>query len=275
MPAEKSSGRTETRRKKRDAKLLGAAETQSKTKRTKPPKTGTAASKSQETRVDVYYDYAVKKGWILPASQARSRDMCERILEAANRVFARQGYEATKISDIASAAGCSVGIFYKRFSDKESLFYALQYRHLEGGRRRLDRLVDAVDSNLSTQEVLYRYVRASVRYMLDDAGFERALVEMSLKNRRVWKAQQAHHKYAGDRLIDFLIARGELPGAGEDSRVRGHFAARIVFGTVINLLAVGPGPYEASDPRVVDSLADILRGFLHEEQERLRLGSNS
>jgi AcrR family transcriptional regulator len=215
-----------------------------------------------------YYEVGVKKGWIKPTTQARSRQMCEDILDAAERVFSRQGFDASGVSDITREAGCSVGIFYKRFSDKESLFYTLQYRHNERARVRLDRLPE-MRSTLSTSEVLYRFVRASVKGITENAGFERALIERSLKDRKVWQAQRAFNKYAGERLIDFLVARNELPEADRDLKERGHFAARVVFSTILNLVVLGPGPYSVNDDRVVHTLAEFLRGFLHEEQLRL------
>lgn len=228
--------------------------------------TSRSATAVVENRVDLYYEHAVAQGWIYAATQARSREMCERLLNAANEVFARDGYEAAKIADIARAANCSVGIFYKRFIDKESMFCVLQYRHLAQARQNLARLMGMIDSELPTDDILYRFVRATVRYMLQETGFQRALFEISLKDRRVWKAQQDHHRFAGDVLIDFLVARNELPTPDEALRQRGRFAMRVIFGVVQTLMLIGPGPYDVEDQRVVDNLAEILRGFLHEEQ---------
>lgn len=218
--------------------------------------------------IDLYYDHAVRKGWILPLSQKRSRVMCERILDAANLVFAEKGFGAAKISDIAEVAGSSVGIFYKRFSDKEGLFYVLQHRHLKNSQHQVDRMVDSPDSDLTTHDLLYRFVGSSVKYILREAGFERALVEMSLKDHEVWEAQSRHNRYVSDRLVDYLVARGELIDVDEDLRKRAHFAVRIVFSTVVNLVAFGPGPYEADDSRVISSLTENLWSFVRGEQFR-------
>ena len=68
--------------------------------------------------------------WALPVSQARSRATRERLLAAAETVFAQKGYDGAKISDIAEEAGCSVGAVYFRFKDKDGnqfedrMFYA-------------------------------------------------------------------------------------------------------------------------------------------------------
>ena len=37
----------------------------------------------------LYFDVALKKGWIRPATQDRARQMCEKILVAALKLFAR------------------------------------------------------------------------------------------------------------------------------------------------------------------------------------------
>jgi AcrR family transcriptional regulator len=53
--------------------------------------------------------------------QARSTQ----ILQAARQVFAQQGFHATRMSDIAQAAGVSQGTLYHYFSSKDELFLAV------------------------------------------------------------------------------------------------------------------------------------------------------
>lgn len=48
-----------------------------------------------------------------------------KIVEAAAARFARFGYEATAMDDVAQAAGVSKGSLYDYFEDKEDLFYAV------------------------------------------------------------------------------------------------------------------------------------------------------
>jgi len=215
----------------------------------------------------LYFDVALKKGWIRPATQDRARLMCEKILVAALKLFAARGYYATNVKDITKAAGCSIGIFYKRFTDKEGLFYTLQYRHYERANRMLDRLVDVHQSSLSTEEILRRFVLRTLENMVANTGFHKALVEVSLKDRRAWQARRAHNEYAGNRLMDFLTVRGELPET-QELREKIQFAVRVVFSTITNFVVLGPGPYPVRDERVVDNLAEFLVGFLHEEQKQ-------
>ena len=89
-----------------------------------------------------YLEVAEKEGWVNPVAQKRSREMCERILTAAFEVFSEKGYGDTNVSEITRLAGCSVGIFYKRFSDKEGLFFTLQHSYFRGSHRRFDMILD-------------------------------------------------------------------------------------------------------------------------------------
>lgn len=57
--------------------------------------------------------------------EARTAATRERLLAAAARIFARDGFEAARLEDIASAAGYTRGAFYANFNDKEELFFAL------------------------------------------------------------------------------------------------------------------------------------------------------
>jgi AcrR family transcriptional regulator len=216
-----------------------------------------------------YFEVAVRRGWIKPTNQARSRETCDRIMVAAYMVFSKTGYRDTNVSDITKAAGCSVGIFYKRFRDKEGLFYALQYQRYEKVHQMIDRLVDVYESKRGTEDILSRFVYRTLEAMVANAGWNKAQVELSLKDRRVLDARRANDRYISDRLMDFLVYRDELPDTPE-LRDKLHFVVRVVLGTITNFILFGSGPYAATDKRVVDNLAEVIVGFLHEEQQRLR-----
>jgi AcrR family transcriptional regulator len=57
------------------------------------------------------------------------------LLDAARRVFTEQGYAATSVGDIASAAGVSLGAFYQYFRDRADILATLV---AEGAQRMLD-----------------------------------------------------------------------------------------------------------------------------------------
>ena len=55
----------------------------------------------------------------------RSSDKRERILDAAVRVLARKGFHATRVSEIAKAAGVADGTIYLYFDSKDELLVSL------------------------------------------------------------------------------------------------------------------------------------------------------
>ncbi len=65
-----------------------------------------------------------------------------KLMTAARRVFARDGFEAARIESIASEAGYTRGAFYAQFKSKEDLFFALleeqSTSHLDQVRRDLE-----------------------------------------------------------------------------------------------------------------------------------------
>jgi AcrR family transcriptional regulator len=57
--------------------------------------------------------------------QQRTEATRHGLLQAALRIFARDGFEASRIEDIAGATGHTRGAFYAHFHSKEDLFFAL------------------------------------------------------------------------------------------------------------------------------------------------------
>src|ERR1700712_1924464 len=78
-------------------------------------------------------------------SRVRTRptrdDTCEKLFEAAARVFEEQGIGSASIETIAAAAGFSRGAFYSNFKSKDELIIAMLEDHVEQTvRRNLDLL---------------------------------------------------------------------------------------------------------------------------------------
>jgi AcrR family transcriptional regulator len=58
-------------------------------------------------------------------TQERAIHTRQELLNAARRIFARDGFEGAGLQDIAESAGKTRGAFYAHFKDKEDLFFAL------------------------------------------------------------------------------------------------------------------------------------------------------
>ncbi len=60
--------------------------------------------------------------------QARAEATRRKLLLAAERIFASDGFEAARLEDIAGLAGYTRGAFYANFESKEDIFFALLER---------------------------------------------------------------------------------------------------------------------------------------------------
>ena len=67
----------------------------------------------------------MKSSFSTSRRQERSGTTRTRLLRAAEKIFARDGFEAAKLEEIAAEAGYTRGAFYANFSTKEDLFFAL------------------------------------------------------------------------------------------------------------------------------------------------------
>src|SRR5579872_2762536 len=63
--------------------------------------------------------------------QQRTEATRQALLDSARRIFARDGFEACRLEDIAAATGHTRGAFYAHFRTKEDLFFALLEREAE------------------------------------------------------------------------------------------------------------------------------------------------
>src|SRR5258708_3072453 len=74
-------------------------------------------------------------------SRVRTRptrdDTCEKLFEAAARVFEEQGIGGASIEAIAAAAGFTRGAFYSNFKSKDELIIAMIEDHVEQSIRRM------------------------------------------------------------------------------------------------------------------------------------------
>jgi AcrR family transcriptional regulator len=69
--------------------------------------------------------------WVRPPQQARSQLTLSRILDAAEAILAEKSWEDASVAEIARRAGSSVGAFYTRFPDKDTLLTSLHQRFIE------------------------------------------------------------------------------------------------------------------------------------------------
>ena len=117
--------------------------------------------------------------------QARSHETRSRILQSAIDLFSKEGYDATGVAEICTAAGVSKGAFYHHFPTKQALFLALLDRMaaLHGFQVFLIAFLDRANyyemgvpavplGHLYSAEVWQRYPRVRIHLRAPVAGFD-------------------------------------------------------------------------------------------------------
>jgi AcrR family transcriptional regulator len=105
--------------------------------------------------------------------RARTEATRKKLLEAAERIFAREGFEAARLEDIAATAGYTRGAFYANFESKEDIFFALLEEWINGR-------IEQINSLLRRHETPGKRVRA-LREHYAQLAKDRSLALLSLE----------------------------------------------------------------------------------------------
>jgi AcrR family transcriptional regulator len=96
----------------------------------------------------------------------------QQLLEVGRELFARRGYEATSIEEVASSADVSKPVVYEHFGGKEGLYDAV----VDGEMRQLlERFESALSSGGHPRELLERAALVLLDYIEDDTDGFRVL----------------------------------------------------------------------------------------------------
>ncbi len=163
--------------------------------------------------------------------QQRSEETRSRILEAAVKQFAVNGYGKASVDNICEQAGVSKGAFYHHFQTKQDVFLAL----LDGWLQIFDQAVEA--SKDQTVPETFQQMTNYFPYIFESASdnlpmFLEFLLQAS-RDDKVWQASIApyrrYHKHFAS-LIKKGIAEGSFVEVNPD------LAARLIVSAAMGLL---------------------------------------
>jgi len=162
------------------------------------------------------------------APGVRGGDKRERILDAAVRVFARKGFHATRVSEVAKAAGVADGTIYLYFESKDHLLISL-FEH------RVERLLAYLETELPRAPRAAHRLQRIIELQLGLLEGERDLAEVVTvilrQSTKLMKEYAAPKFNAYLDVIAGVIAEGQAAGELRDD-VSPHLAARAVFGAL-------------------------------------------
>lgn len=108
--------------------------------------------------------------------EASDRDMHDRLIELAKGTFAKKGYVAASLRDIADQAGVTAAAVYYHFEKKEDLLREIIFAGLE----RIGRdVVEALASRFTPEQALEAVIRAHLRYNVDCPRESKIIIEDS------------------------------------------------------------------------------------------------
>jgi len=135
--------------------------------------------------------------------QAKRTEATKRkLLAAAKRIFAQDGFEAARLEDIAAGAGYTRGAFYANFEGKEDIFFALLE---EWVRERIESVTAALREHKDPLDKL-----AALRKHYAGVAKDRRLVLISLEFKLFALRHPEAHARLRDRHRRIRASWGEL-----------------------------------------------------------------
>jgi len=143
------------------------------------------------------------------------------LVEVGRSVFAKRGYEATSVEEIAARAKVSKPIVYEHFGGKEGLYAVVVDREVE---QIVSRIVEAISTG-SPRERLERAAVAFLTYVKERPDGFAVLVRDAAPSKRTGEMPALMYDLA-DRVGDIFTA--EFRNAGFDAKTAPIYAHALV-----------------------------------------------
>lgn len=142
-----------------------------------------------------------------PIQQERARRSYVALLDAAARLWARDGYDAVGTPEIAAEASVAVGTFYRYFDDKKQVFLEVVRRYLRDAyHETLGKLTPERFAGLARHETIDETVAILFDYVNRQPGLHRVLLEMSLRDAEVARLRAEFEAASLQRLTALVAA---------------------------------------------------------------------
>ena len=133
------------------------------------------------------------------------------ILDAAERLFARQGFAATTVKEIGKEAAVNPALLYYYYDSKETLYRAMLQRILG---QLLERGTDAIERASNHADRIRAFVRAQARLLGEHPHFPQLLVRELVDHQAAHAEQAITSTAAGAfRRLCEVIEAGQRDGA--------------------------------------------------------------
>ena len=185
------------------------------------------------------------------------------ILDAAVRVFARQGFPTCRVSDIADEAGVAYGLVYHYFSSKEQMLDTL---FLDRWDVMLGAIAEADRSPRTPREKLHQVASFIIdSYRHEPDVMKVIIVEVTRAANTFGRTHLARIREAYDGIAR-IVAVGQRSGEFGDA-ITPEFAAQAFYGSVEQVLTgwifeaapVDEREFERAGTMIVELICNGLR----------------
>ena len=164
-------------------------------------------------------------------SAAAAGDKRERILDAAEKIFARDGFFAAKVADVAKDAGVADGTIYLYFKSKDDLLISLFESRME---RVISTLAAAIAGVPTARGKLLALVKTYLG-MVKDQPSTAEILTVELRQSSKFMKEAENPKFAELlKMIAGIVGDGQQAGELGDA-IPPAIAARMIFGVLDEL----------------------------------------
>ncbi len=152
------------------------------------------------------------------AKESKAEASRLRILETAQKLFARRGFEGVSIRDLAQALGMTTAALYYHFPSKEEIFVAVHGRSLEAVQR------EVMDAIAGLKDPWDRLEAAAAAHSRNFASSERSGASIAAEyyegSLAPFRKIMVPQRDAYERLIAVLVADLQLPKSVDERLFR-------------------------------------------------------
>jgi TetR/AcrR family transcriptional regulator, fatty acid metabolism regulator protein len=185
------------------------------------------------------------------------------ILDAAVRVFARQGFHTCRVSDIADEAGVAYGLVYHYFQSKDEVLDTL---FLERWNVMLDAIAETDAQAIPAREKLHAIASFIIESYRHDPDLMKVIIVEVTRAANSFGAVHLAKISEAYGQISGIVQHAQQSGEFRDS-VSAEFAAmafygaieQVLTGWIFGTLEQGDEAYERAKDYVVETICDGLR----------------
>ena len=175
-------------------------------------------------------DRSIARERTVAERQPGAEEKRRRILDAAVRVFARRGFHASRVGDIAEEAGVAHGLLYHYFSSKDEV---LQTVFRENWAELLERFEQVEASDEPADEKLHGIVKILLRTWRNDPDLVTVMVREVGRSPHL--AAQVDDIGRGFEVIQRVIEQGQAEGVFRPE-LDARLASWVVYGGLEEIL---------------------------------------